>query len=451
MSWKLYRFGDFLTRSKIPIEIQEDAEYKRVTIKIKHNGVSVRDFEKGKAIGTKKQFILKGGQFVLSKIDARYGAFGIAPNEVDGAIITGNFWAYDVDFEKVNIEWFNQFTNSQFFYDLCERASSGITHRKYLSENSFLNNEIYLPEINEQLKIIEEFKGNKTSINVLSSELTHQLVLEKQLRNAFLREAMQGKLTEAWRASHPELVSGSNSASQLFARIKTEKAKSGKKNNPLPPIKPEEIPFEIPESWVWCRLGDITTLITDGKHGDSHNQKDSGYYFLSAKDLQNNQFIYDDARQITFDDFYETHRRTNLEPGDLCVVNTGATIGKTVIAPDSPKTLKTTFQKSVAVVKFIRPYISVHLMEFLVTLQTPTLLKTSRGSAINNLLLGDMRNMIIPLPPLSEQLRIVSKLDELMQYCDQLKESIKTSQRQNEMLLQQVLREALEPKENVMS
>ena len=130
----------------------------------------------------------------LSKIDARYGAFGIAPEEVEGAVITGNFWAYDVNKKKVNIEWFNQFTNSRDFYDLCERASSGITHRKYLDENFFLNHEIYLPSVGEQLIQIEKIKSQKISSDNLSSELTHQQDLLGQLRHSFLREAMQGKL-----------------------------------------------------------------------------------------------------------------------------------------------------------------------------------------------------------------------------------------------------------------
>ena len=121
---RIVKFKDFLKRSKIPIVINDTERYKRVTIRIKHTGVSLRNIEIGKKIGTKKQFVLKAGQFVVSKIDARYGAFGIAPEEVDNAIITGNFWAYDVDSDIIDIGWFNQFTNSQYFYDLCERASS---------------------------------------------------------------------------------------------------------------------------------------------------------------------------------------------------------------------------------------------------------------------------------------------------------------------------------------
>ncbi len=179
---KLTKIVDFLKRSKIPIDILDNEEYKRVTIRINHNGVSLRDTELGEKIGTKKQFILKSGQFIVSKIDARYGAFGIALDEVNDAIITGNFWAYDVDFSKLNIEWFNQFTNSPDFYDLCERASTGITHRKYLNENFFLNYEIMLPSVVEQLIQIEKIKLQKISFGELTSELAYQLDLIKQLR-----------------------------------------------------------------------------------------------------------------------------------------------------------------------------------------------------------------------------------------------------------------------------
>src|ERR1043165_7134807 len=186
------KIGSFLKRSKIPVDIQDTIEYRRVTIRIKHNGVSLRDKAVGKKIGTKKQFVLKSGQFIVSKIDARYGAFGIAPEEVDGAIITGNFWAYDVDQKKVDIEWFNQFTNSPAFYELCERASSGITHRKYLDESFFLNYEIELPDPANQALAIEYVKRQKKSFAEIESEISNQLTLVKKLRQQLLQDAVQG-------------------------------------------------------------------------------------------------------------------------------------------------------------------------------------------------------------------------------------------------------------------
>ncbi|MEP6645798.1 MAG: restriction endonuclease subunit S [Saprospiraceae bacterium] len=435
---KLAKIGDFLKRSKIPLDIEDSKEYNRVTIRINHNGVSLRDRELGKKIGTKKQFILKEGQFILSKIDARYGAFGIAPKEVDGAIITGNFWAYNVDKKKVNIDWFNQFTNSPVFYEVCERASSGITHRKYLNESFFLNYEILLPKVDEQLNQIEIITNYKINFNKLTFELSHQLDLVKQLRQSFLREAMQGLLIKQDKKD--------GHASDLLKKIKADKAKFGKKEKPLAEIKPEEIPFDIPENWAWCRLGMIATLITDGKHGDCNDELNSGYYFLSAKDIQNGKFVYEGARQITYSDFLETHRRTNLEPGDLCIVNTGATIGKTAFAPNTELTRKTTFQKSVAVVKVVNSYTEMKFIEYFIINETPRLLKTSRGSAINNLLLGDMKNVLVPFPPLLEQKRIVKKLDELMKLCDELQASMQAGKEQNEMLLQVALRDTLRKK-----
>ena len=139
-----------------------------------------------------------------------------------------------------------------------------------------------------------------------------------------------------------------------------------------------------------------------------------------------------------------------MEAGDLCIVNTGATIGKTALVDDSDLTPKTTFQKSVAVIKVLNQFTNMKYVEYFMINETPKLLKTSKGSAINNLLLGDMKNVLFPMPPLSEQNRIVQKLDELMQYCNELEASIKQSESQNEKLLQQVLREALRKEPVVM-
>jgi type I restriction enzyme, S subunit len=311
-----------------------------------------------------------------------------------------------------------------------------------LKNNNVIEDKIYFDEIVENEIISLQEKQLTTSS--ITTELTHQLTLVKKLRQQLLQDAVQGKLVEQNPTDEP--------ASELLKKIKAEKEKliaekKLKKEKELPPIKPSDIPFEIPENWVWCRLGEITTLLTDGKHGDSKDQKDSGYYFLSAKDIQNGKFIYDNARQITYEDFIETHRRTNLEPGDLCVVNTGATIGKTAFAPDNELTRKTTFQKSVAILKVLNHHTSMRFIEYFIIFETPKLLKTSRGSAINNLLLGDMKNVLFPMPPLAEQTRIVQKLDELMQFCNALEASIKQSESQNEKLLQQVLREALRKEE----
>ncbi len=163
----------FLNRIKVPIDIEDDKHYKRVTIKTNHNGISLRDVEIGNKIGTKKQFIVKPNQFLLSKIDARNGAFGIIPNELDNAIITGNFWTYEVDNSIVDINWFLLFTESQQFIEICKTASKGSTHRKYLDETKFLTYKINVPPIIEQQKIVEHI-GKIKDIQELNITLQNE-------------------------------------------------------------------------------------------------------------------------------------------------------------------------------------------------------------------------------------------------------------------------------------
>jgi len=155
--YDLVRIGDFLKRNKTSIDIQDVLQYKRVTIKINNGGVFLRDTEKGENIGTKKQFVIKKGQFLLSKIDARNGAFGVVPEEVDGAIITGNFWTFDVDYSKINPHFLSLITTTSEFISFSENASNGTTNRHYLQEDLFLNQKIPLPSIDEQNRIIKNY------------------------------------------------------------------------------------------------------------------------------------------------------------------------------------------------------------------------------------------------------------------------------------------------------
>ncbi len=434
---KLTKIGEFLNRSKIPIDIQDNLQYNRVTIRINHNGVSLRDSEMGRKIGTKKQFILKAGQFIVSKIDARYGAFGIAPEEVEGAIITGNFWAYDVDTKKVNIEWFNQFTNSPDFYDLCERASSGITHRKYLDEKFFLNYEIRLPSLNEQLVQIEKIKSQKISLGNLKVELSHQLNLLKKLRQQLLQDAVQGKLLEQNPNDEP--------ASELLKKIKAEKEKliaekKLKKEKELPPIKPEEIPFEIPKNWVWCRLGEICTKIGSGSTPKGSNYSKIGIPFFRSQNIYNEGLIFDDITFIS-DEVHKQMNGTVVIANDILLNITGGSLGRSSLVPNSFK--EGNVSQHVCI---IRPlFINNKFLHSVVLSKTfqKFIFNSTTGSGREGLPKYNLEQFLIPLPPLPEQNRIVKRIEHLIQIYEELQNSIQQSEIQNEKLLQQVLKEAL--------
>jgi type I restriction enzyme S subunit len=166
------------------------------------------------------------------------------------------------------------------------------------------------------------------------------------------------------------------------------------------------------DGWEEKKLGEVCSLITDGKHGDCENEANSGYYFLSAKDVYNNTLHYENARQITKIDFEETHRRTNLNPGDVLITNSG-TIGRMAIAPDDEKTFKTTFQKSVAILKPKAAIINNIFCCYQLRADLSKLTNVSQGAAQKNLLLRDLRSHTVMIPPFPDQKPIVSILDAL--------------------------------------
>src|SRR6266496_5412642 len=131
-NWPKVRLGELLTRVKDEISVLDDQTYARLTIRMNGNGIVLRDRVPGHEIGTKKQFIARAGQLVLSKIDARNGAFGILPGECDRAIITGNFWAFDANGERLSPAYFSFLTKTPMFVEFCVRASEGTTNRLYL-------------------------------------------------------------------------------------------------------------------------------------------------------------------------------------------------------------------------------------------------------------------------------------------------------------------------------
>lgn len=300
--------------------------------------------------------------------------------------------------------------------------------------------EIPVPPIEAQIDFVEQYSTLEEKSNDLGVELTHQLDLVKQLRQSFLREAMQGQLVPQDPNDEP--------AAELLEKIKAEKErlikeKKIKKSKPLPPINEEVIPFQIPENWLWCRLGELASIV---RGGSPRPAGDPRYYggnipFLKVGDLTGYEGKFCETHTYTIKEkgLYKTRF---VEANTLMLTNSGATLGVPRIC-----TFPTTFNDGIAAFLGIDNLNKEFLFYFLREKSDYFLLEASRGQGQPNLNTDIISFTLIGLPPVNEQQRIVAKLDELMQYCDELEASIKASQQQNEMLLQQVLREALEPKE----
>jgi type I restriction enzyme S subunit len=174
-------------------------------------------------------------------------------------------------------------------------------------------------------------------------------------------------------------------------------------------------PLVNSKKWNLEALGELTTKITDGKHGDCENESDSGYYFISAKDVNHGIINYQNTRQINKKEFDEVHRRTDLKSGDIVMVNTGATIGRVAIVRDDERNKRTTFQKSVAIIKLDKKLLNPTFLKFIFLLRIKDFASVGSGSAIKNLLLSKMREFPIIVPPLELQKdfeKIVLKMEQ---------------------------------------
>ncbi|MBL7103698.1 MAG: restriction endonuclease subunit S [Bacteroidales bacterium] len=307
------------------------------------------------------------------------------------------------------------------------------------------SNRIYFKKYidNEIIKLQE----NQVSGNNISTALTHQLDLVKQLRQAFLREAMQGKLTQEWRESHPDLVEG-EPASELLAKIKAEKEqlikeKKIKKQKPLPPITENEIPFEIPENWVWCRLREVCSKIGSGSTPKGSNYSNDGIPFFRSQNVHNDGLVYDDIKFIS-EDVHQKMNGTTVLTNDVLLNITGGSLGRCALVPSDFE--EGNVSQHVSIIRPVKLENSYLHKIILSPLIQGYIFNSTTGAGREGLPKYNLEQFVIPLPPLSEQQRIVSKLDKLMQYCDKLEQSIDQSLQQAESLRQSILKRAFEGK-----
>lgn len=150
------------------------------------------------------------------------------------------------------------------------------------------------------------------------------------------------------------------------------------------------------------KLKDITLNITDGKHGDCESEENSGFYFISCKDIYDGAIHYHRARQITEYAYIDIHKRTMLEPNDILVTNSG-TIGRMALVKNAPETFRTTFQKSVAIIKPNQEVVTPVYLYYSLLNCVNQFINQSNGAAQKNLLLGTMREFRLTIEESVEQ------------------------------------------------
>lgn len=437
MSWKKVKLGDFLKvrDNRFKPNDKEIADLKRID-KIDFSG---EIYISNKPSNT-DMILVKKGDLVISGINVEKGAMAVYTGE-DDITATIHYSSYSFDENVTDIEFLKSFLKSiKFKNALKEQVPGGI--KTEIKPKHLLPLIVEIPtDIKDQREVVKLLHIRDSKVDAISSELTHQLNLVKKLRQQILQDAVQGRLIKQNFKDEPSC--------KLLIKIKEEREKlisekKLKKDKVLLPINPNEIPFEIPKNWSWCRLGEIISFGPANGYSPKESKKGTGikcltltsttsgvfkeqYYKLVDEQIPNDSYLWLESGDILI------QRGNSIEYVGIAALYEGKP--NDFIYPDLmikirlPKMVNTKFIHQVLVSPFCRTYFSTNAF--------------GAQKSMPKINQGVILNALIPLPPESEQFRIVQKVEELMKYCNDLESSIKLSKTQNEKLSQQVLKESL--------
>lgn len=398
-----------------------------------------------------RKYELKESDIIIALTGGTIGKLGIVQKGLGKLYLNQRVGKFEIlnpnEFEKEYIYWIARGVES-IVKNLAWGAAIPNVSPKQIEELNFpiptkdiqkkiirflndLRDGIVNDEINFDLEIEKEIvniQEKQVKTLKIQDEFSFQLTQLENLNQAILQEAVQGKLVPQDPNDEP--------ATELLKRIKAEKEKSGKKEKPLPPIKPEEIPFKIPESWVWCRLGEIIELISgqDFPPSEYSDGDTSGTpYLTGASNL--------DSGKILLNRWTKNPKSLAFS-GDLLLTCKGSGVGKNAL-------LEIDRVHIARQLMAIRPQrCEVRYLQFIIELEIEQFRKMAKSQ-----IPGIDRNVVlttkVSLPPLSEQTRIVAEIEKQFAKTKQLKGHIIANQQATEQLLKALLHEAFEVKETI--
>jgi len=388
--------------------------------------------------------LIKKGDLVISGINAEKGAVSVYKGDED-VTATIHYSSYEYDENKIDIDYLKWYLKSDSFKKLLiDAAGGGI--KTELKAKKFLPLEIFLPSLQEQKEIVRKIEAVEFDIENISILARENYNLLTSLRKAILRDAIMGKLVSQDEADE--------SATVLLEKIKQEKdrlikEKKIKKEKPLPQITNEESPFDLPKGWEWTRLGDIADISSGSTPLKSNpNYYKNGQIPWCTSTVTGQDYVYEPNSFITETAVKECNLR--LYPiGTLIMAmyGQGKTRGQT-----TELLIESTINQACAAIQmhlkssYLKDYIKICLKEVYNKIREEAV-----GGAQPNLNGNKVKSIIIALPPLNEQKRIVEKVNQLIQLCDELEANIDQSNVESEKLMKAVLQEAFRFNEKVLS
>lgn len=299
----------------------------------------------------------------------------------------------------------------KYYQPFLEKQGDGSTNQTELKPVTIASLLIPLPPIEEQNRVVS--KLGVAIPHIKSYDIKNDAITElnkmfpEQLKKSILQEAVQGKLVPQDPSDEP--------ASILLEKIAKEKEKlikegKIKKEKSLPTITEDEIPFDIPNSWKWTRIGELFQHNT-GKALNGSNKVGNVMTYITTSNLYWNNFKIDNLKSMPFRE--DELKKYTITKGDLLVCE-GGDYGRTAIWNFD---YDIRFQNHIHRLRAYLPLCTKYFYYVMYFLKTSDLIN-GKGITIQGLSSGTLHNLIIPLPPLEEQKRIVAKIEELMPLID---------------------------------
>lgn len=425
--WKWVRLGDVasvLGGKRIPAGrtlTTENTGYKYIRVSDMKNGsVSIDSL-----LYVPSDIYPSISRYIINKEDVyitvagTIGRVGKIPQQIDGSNLTEN--ADRLVFQFLDQDWLIRCLESQLIQQQIIDATTKVGQPK-LAIKRIQELLLPLPPVAEQKRIVAKIEELLPYLDRYEKAWNRLEEFNRRfpadMQKSILQMAIQGKLVE----QRPEEGTGE----ELYRQIQTEKQaliKAGKikKEKPLPEIAEDEVPFEIPEGWKWCRLLDLCSLIGDIDHNMPKSvDKNHGVLFLSAKDLLDDGSInyIDNVKYISNEDYDRLSRKVKPQLGDIVYSRIGACLGKARTVKSEVKFL---VSYSCCIIRSIQ--IDVDYLRYY--LESPIILahsvKARQSIGVPDLGMGEIKKYFIALPPLAEQKRIVERLEELLPVCERLK------------------------------
>lgn len=353
----------------------------------------------------------------------------------------------EINFSIKNVALFKFFKNSviknNYLYYLLLFAESIMNKQSAGGVQSFVsltflrNYVIPLPPLYIQDQIVQKLEQLSKTKDSLLSHADYQFNYTKKMREALLQEAIRGELVPQDENDEP--------ASVLLEKIKNEKErliteKVIKKPKELPPITEDEKPYDLPEGWEWVRLGNIVDFID--YRGKTPKKTDSGIRLITAKNIKFGFISYTPEEFIGEEDYDTWSVRGIPKKGDV-VFTTEAPMGNVAIIDINEKFVLA--QRAICFPQ--NEYIiNKFLMYCIMSKEVQTqLVKRATGTTVLGIKAAELKQVLLPLPPLAEQERIVAKLDELIANCNQLEVKAEEMKNYTSKLFEASLKEAFMP------